>query len=714
MAGLLEVPGMGNPHRMTSKHFRRLPYLRVATLAIAPSLFACALVAQPAKQAEAPAAAAQPDRAAAYYHYTLAHNYEDMATTYGRPEYATRAIEEYKLALNADPTSSYLNNHLAELYFKTGRVRDAIAAAEAQIKKDPNSLEAHKLLGRIYLRSLGDLQNNNNGPSQQMLQLALGEYNKIVSLEPNNVEDRLMLGQLYSFNHDSVHAEEQFKAAQKIDPSSEEVVLFMARLYTEQGDLQDAIKVLSAVPQDDQTPRIEYALGASYDQVKDTKKAIAAYKRALDLEPDNLEVERALAQALLNDGQEAAALKAFKDIVEGDPTDAQSFLRIAEIERHKGNYSDAYTAIKKAQDLASDSLDISFNEALIEDSLGHYSDAAQLLEKLAAGSEHTSGQYSEAEKNNRSIFLDRLANVYREQNQTDKAIATYQKMAVLGGDYATRAYQGEVDTYRDAHEYDKATQAARDAVQKMPQDRGLKLMLAGQLADTGHADEGISLAKALLKGTPQDREVELSLAQIYTRLRKWKDASEQLDKADALSTKPEDKLYTDFLRGALEERQKHYDQAEVWFNKVLAIDPNNSMTLNYLGYMLADRGVRLNDALAMIQKAVKLDPQNYAFLDSLGWAYFKLGNYTQSEQSLIQASERNSTDPTVHDHLGELYEKTGRLKQAAAQWEESLNQYQRTIPADAEPGEMSKVQKKLDNARVRLAKESSMPPAAKP
>jgi hypothetical protein len=64
-------------------------------------------------------------------------------------------------------------------------------------------------------------------------------------------------------------------------------------------------------------------------------------------------------------------------------------------------------------------------------------------------------------------------------------------------------------------------------------------------------------------------------------------------------------------------------------------------------------------------------------------------------------------DPAVHDHLGELYEKTGRLKMAAGQWEQSLQEYARTVPADAEPGDVSKVQKKLDSARVKLAKEES-------
>jgi len=703
----------------------------VATLALA-----AACCQQTYAQSKTPTPAATPaptndkatqpaDRASAYYHYALAHSYEEMATTYGRPDYANRAIEEYKLALNADPESPYLNAHLAELYFQTGRVRDAISAAQDEIKKNPSNLEAHKLLGRIYLRSLGNMQNG--GPSDQMLKLAIDEYVKIVQLEPNSTENRLLLGRLYTLNHDSTHAEEQFKAAQKLDPDSEDVVLNVAGLYSEQGDYKRAIQVLTALPDDDQTSKTLYALGQTYDQEKDTKNALIAYQKAFDLEPDNLDVERALAQAQLSSGQDDAALKSFKDVAAGDTSDPQSLLRIAEIERRQGKYDDALATLKKAKDLVSDSLEINFNEALTYDALGQYDQATQILEKLVSDSEHVTGQYTESEKNNRAIFLERLANLYREQGKTDQAVGAYQKIADLGGDYTLRGYQNIVDSYRDGHEYDKATAAAREAVVKTAKDkdanRDAKLMLASQLADTGKGDEGIEMAKSMLNGTPaDDRTVQLRLAEMYTRLRRWKEASDAIDKADALSSKPvtgtpdkadvaaskpEDKIYIYFLRGALEERQKHYDEAEAEFRKLLAIDPNNALTLNYLGYMLADRGVHLNEALTMIKKAVELDPQNYAYLDSLGWAYYKLGQYAAAEESLTRAVARNSTDPTVHDHLGELYEKTNRLKLAAAQWEQSLNQYARTVPADADPSDVSKVQKKLDSARVRLAKESS-------
>jgi tetratricopeptide (TPR) repeat protein len=138
------------------------------------------------------------------------------------------------------------------------------------------------------------------------------------------------------------------------------------------------------------------------------------------------------------------------------------------------------------------------------------------------------------------------------------------------------------------------------------------------------------------------------------------------------------------------------------------------MTLNYLGYMLADKGIRLPEALKLIRKAVDLEPTNGAYLDSLGWAYFKLGQYEEAEENLRKAVERDQTDPTVHDHLGELYEKTGRIRLAAAQWELSLAEYAKSAPADVEPGDVAKVQRKLESARVKLAKQESAAGQPKP
>jgi len=659
------------------------------------------LSAQTAKPAPVTQA---PDRSAAYYHYGLAHLYEDLAVNAGRPDYATQAVEEYKLALDADPNSTVLQDGLADLYFKIGRIREAVSTAQDQVKKDPNDVAAHELLGKVYLRSLGDMQNQQSG---QMLQLAIGEYEKLAQLKPNDLETRLLLGQLYSLNHDSVKAEAQFKAAQKIDGGSEDVALNMFRLYSEQGEFKRAADMLAAIPVDDRSARVELALGAAYDQLKQPKDAIAAYRRSLDQDPDNIDAERGLANALLTDGQLDEAQKVFTDIVTAEPQDAQSQIHLSEIQRRQGHYDQALETLKKAKPLAPDSLELSYNEALLYDALGRYDDAVALLNKLLDSTAHADGKYTDQEKGNRAIFLDRLGIIYREQNKTADAINAYKQMIDMGEDNAKNGYQGQVDAYRDAHQWKEATATAADAAKAMPKDHGVQLMYAGQLADTGEVDKGIALAKSQLNGSQEDREVHLSLAQIYTRLRRFDEAKAELDSAEKLSNKPDEKLYLYFLRGALADRQKHYDEAEAQFRKALAIDPQNATILNYLGYMFADRGVKLDEALTMIRKAVELDPQNYAYLDSLGWVYFKTGNYALAEENIRKANERNSGDPTIHDHLGEVYEKTGKLKLAVSQWERSMTEYARSLPADADPEDVAKVQHKLENARVKLAKVNS-------
>ena len=684
-----------------------------ASLVLLPLLPVCAQTA-PATAAATPEPPS--GRAQAYYHVALASIYEDDATSEGQPEFVNRAIEEYKLALNADPGSPEINDALAEFYFHVGRVKEAEETAHGLLKSSPNDVDAHKLLGRIYLRQLGEGENAGASASTEntVLDQAIAEFEKIVALLPNSVEDRMVLGQLYTVKHDSKKAEEEFKSAQAIEPESEEVVLNMARLYAESGDLQHAAKVIEDVPMNDRTAKMEIALGAAYDQMKQPKDAVSAYERAADMDPSDEHTMDALAQALLANNQLDEALKQFKQLATADPDNPEPLVHISEIQRRQNKYEDALATIKKARKLDPTNLEAGYNEGVLLDVLGRFDEAAQTYSAMVDQTSHANGAYTDEEKNNRGIFLERLGGVYVEQNKTDQAIATYQKMIGMGGDTAMRGYQGEVDTYRGARQFDLAIDVSRKAVAADPKNRDLKLMLAGELADLDKGDEGIALAKGLLNNSGDDRVVWIAIGQIDVRMRRWKDAEDAFDKADPLTTKKEDRTYLLFLRGELAERQKHFEPAEQLFKQVLDTDPTNAMTLNYLGYMWADKGVRLPEALKMIRKAVDLEPGNGAYLDSLGWVYFKMGQYELAEDNLRQAVQRDQTDPTVHEHMGDLYEKTGRIRQAAAQWQLSLDEYAKSAPADIEPGDVAKVQKKLDTARIKLARQDSTLAPEKP
>jgi tetratricopeptide (TPR) repeat protein len=662
---------------------------------------------QPNAAASQPAPSSQPaDRAQAYYHDALASVYEDDAVAQGQQEYANRAIEEYKLALNADPDSPQLANALADLYFRIpGHIHDAEVTARNLLKASPDNVAAHKLLGRIYLRRLGEGQNAGASANaeNEVLNQAIGEFEKIVTLQPRSVEDRMVLGQLYTVKHDQKKAEEQFKTAQAIEPDSEEVILNLARMYADNGDINHAAKVIADVPVNDRTAKMEFTLGAIYDQMKQPKNAIEAYKRAADMQPGDPRTLDALAQALMSDDQFDEALKQYRAFAASDPENASPLVHIADILSRQGKYDEALTTVRKARQLDPTSLEAGFSEGRLLDILGRFDEAAKTYSSMVDLTSHANGAYTDEEKNNRSIFLERLGSIYIEQNKTEEAAATYQKMIDMGGDSEIRGYQSQVDAYRQSQQFDKSLEVAHKAVAANPKKRELKLMLAGELADRGKVDEAFAITKELLANTPDDRMVWIAISQMNVRLRRWKDAEDAMAKAEPLTTKKEDKLYLLFLRGELAERQKHYEPAEQYFRQVLDLDASNAMTLNYLGYMLADKGMRLPEALKMIRKAVDQEPWNGAYLDSLGWVYFKMGEYELAEDNLRQAVARNQTDPTVHEHMGDLYEKTGRIRQAAEQWQLSISEFSKAAPADVEPGDAAKVQKKLDAARMKLA-----------
>ena len=641
-----------------------------------------------------------PDRSAAYYHFGLAKMYEDEASSNGRQDLATQAIEQYKLALDADPGSRELQDGLANLYFKLGRIREAVAAAQDQVTKHPEDADAHILLGRVYLRSLGDGQ----GPqSTDMLKAAITEYEKIAQLKPNDLETHLLLGQLYGLNHDSAKAQAQFKEAQRIDSGSEEVVLSMARLYTEQGDLVSAAKVIADVPVDDRSARMDFALAGIYDQLKKPKDAAAAYRATLEQDPDNTDAKRGLANSLAADGQTDAAAKVFADLLSTDPQDAQSLIREADLQRQQGHYEQALSTLKKASALVSDNLELEYNEALCYDALGRYDDAVKTLKGMLTATVATDGKYSDQDRGNRVLFLDRLGIVENESGHTAEAADAYQQMMALGGDAQARGSDGLIDTYRDAHDWVAATKAAAAAAVALPDNHEVQLAYARQLADSGKVEEAIKLANAQLKQTPADREVYFTIADIDVRAKRWKEASVALDKVESLSTKPEDKAFLFYYRGSVAERQKLFDQAEEEFKKGLLLDPQSAAIDNDYGYMLADRGVRLDDAVAMIKKAVDFDPQNGAYLDSLAWAYYKQGQYALAEDYARKAVARLGTDPAVLDHLGEIYAKSGKLQMAVVEWEKSIAEYATSLPPEADPTDVAKVQHKLEGARVKLA-----------
>ena len=128
-----------------------------------------------------------------------------------------------------------------------------------------------------------------------------------------------------------------------------------------------------------------------------------------------------------------------------------------------------------------------------------------------------------------------------------------------------------------------------------------------------------------------------------------------------------------FQLGAAFERKGDRLEAEKYFEKCLALAPDDAEALNYLGYMWAEKGEKLDRARSMIERALKSDPTNAAFLDSLGWVLFQLGKPREAVEYLRQAiAQDDKPDATVLDHLGDAYAALNEMAKAREAWAKSL------------------------------------------
>ncbi|MGH9351561.1 MAG: tetratricopeptide repeat protein, partial [Terriglobia bacterium] len=629
---------------------------------------------QPARAADTQTskatAAPAPDRAGSYYHYMLARRYEELAGIYNRSEDIHRAVSEFKQAIADDPSSLYLHAELGDLYWRAGMLTNAVDEAGYVLKQNPNDLDAHKLLGDIYLHNLGE----NQGQPQQKenLEKAIREYEAITHLAPGDTHSAVLLGRLYWLDNQPDKAETTFKKVAGAHPDSASALDYLGKLLIDQDHYKQAIGVFERIPGNQRSPATLALMGLAYSKTGAINQALKSYKEAVEIDPENTDVRRQYADALLEANQLQPARAQLEQVIKNSPQDGVAFLRLAQLDQAQGHFPDAEKELAQARSVLPNDPEVTYQEALLQDALGNEPKAVQLLEALLSGTASADGKYSAGEAANRTIFLAELGTIYRKERKYDQAISAFRQITALGNGQGPRGEGLIIETLQAEGQKQKALDEVRQALQKYPKNRQLTMVEASLLGESGRVDEAVQELRSIEKGSA-DPAVELRVAQVYNEAKRYREAEDAVKQVlDQASLKPGDQSYAEFVLGAVYERQKKYGQAEEQFKKVLVSDPTNAEAYNYLGYMLADRGIQLDQSIGYIKKALQIDPNNAAFLDSLGWAYYKMARYDLALAPLEKAAKMLNTDPTVLAHLGHVYLKLGKEREAAEEWRLAL------------------------------------------
>lgn len=254
--------------------------------------------------------------------------------------------------------------------------------------------------------------------------------------------------------------------------------------------------------------------------------------------------------------------------------------------------------------------------------------------------------------------------------------------------------------FEEAISYLQRINTDKDAAKDIQVKRQVALLLQ----HSGKTDESIRILQDLAKNA-KNVDAQIQIGDIYRNDEDYERSLEAYDKAFEMLDNNIPQKHWDllFARGMVNERLKHWDQAEKDLKAALSYEPDQPYVLNYLGYSWADQGKNLDKAAEMIEKAVRLKPEDGSIVDSLGWVYFRIGNYDRAVKTLEQAIELDPTESEINDHLGDAYWRVGRKSEARFQWS-------RAISFTTDKDIIQKITEKLENGLPAI---SSAIPAAK-
>ncbi|HXT39838.1 MAG TPA: tetratricopeptide repeat protein [Candidatus Angelobacter sp.] len=491
-------------------------------------------------------------------------------------------------------------------------------------------------------------------------------------------------------NDDDDAALDHYLKAAAADPGHEVLVLELARRFLQAKQPDKAIDLLVKVTASPRASgRIFAWLGRAYAEAGKTELAVKADQAAISKAPDSLPGYRNLFLIHQESRQPAEALKVLDAAARQSSDDPEFWVELGGLyatylQLHPDESQGLKPKIIGALDRAA---------ALKPQNL-------LLIQKLADGYKQ-SGELTKAEGFYLEL-LDRfpalpgtrenLADIYLRDGRKDKAA---EQLEAISRDNPRNPqayyYLGNI-AYQEKRFADAADYFEK-ALALKPEFEPVYYRLADVQISLNKPRDALSLLDKARARFKQNFLLEFLTGVAHARAKEYGEAIKHYTEAEVIARagEPDSLTYVFYFQcGSAFERHGDSAEAEKYFRKCLELSPNFSEAMNYLGYMWADRGENLDEAKKLIGRALELEPKNPAYLDSMGWVLFKLRQPRGALGWLQQAVQQSKEpDPTLYDHLGDIYAGLKQLDKARDAWRKSV---------ELEPNEQ--VKRKLDTART--------------
>ncbi len=249
--------------------------------------------------------------------------------------------------------------------------------------------------------------------------------------------------------------------------------------------------------------------------------------------------------------------------------------------------------------------------------------------------------------------------------------------------------------------------------------RQFDFYICGALAGMNRQKEALKIIDQCLKDEPNDTDYLSRKAWLLYVDNQWEASSviyeKILDKYDSRRTGESLRLTLKEVRsllaalydkraviaeseGRLEEQKDFQSRSQELLEQALDEYPSDVGALNDLAYFWSVQKKNLYRAMQMSQRAVNARPDSAAYLDTLAWIHFQRGETDLARQQLEKAVKMEQ-DPTILEHLGDVYFSQKRPADAQSLWQRAFEAMDKPINKEKYVQERENLTRKMEQKK---------------
>ena len=511
------------------------------------------------------------------------------------------AVIDYQEALQhfRDPA---ILDAMAQDYMRLGKSEMAIETAHDAIALAPRNVNYRRTLAQAFL-------------SEYNTDSAEVEYSKIIAIDTMQVEDIIMLAQLYQRNNPEKAAELYGKALKLNGP-----------------DIPTMMQLVQI-----------------YNSLNKYDKSISVLQDMLKVDPSNEAIKEGLSDLYVQTDRNQEALGILEDLMRSHRDDFNLKARAATVYLRMKDFGKADSLLDVIFTSDSSRTDAKFTIAQFYlDEMQHDSATIPFAQQIFA-------RLIELYPNDaRSYLLAGLGASYANQ---DSIAEVYLDKSISIDSTNRNSWQAIGVLYYQKNDFDKMVQAMSRAVRIFPEDFRINLFYGLALNRAGrNSDAVIPLEKAVsLK--PSDMDALSTLALVYEALNRYDDAYRIYETALRVDSK--NSLILNNYAYSLSERGISLQKALRMAQLAVQLDPKNSAYLDTMGWVYFKLGDYKN-AESFVKEALSVrnqpgDGSPATLEEHLGDIYAKMGDIKRAVEYWEKALGHNPQS-------SELKEKIAKAK----------------------------------------------------